>query len=83
MTAGVAYVVQGGLASGTYGASELAMLVDGDGADGRLGQGLAGGDLDGDGLSDLLITAPGRESNLGSVLLFSGQPVLDAMAVGR
>ena len=59
------------------------MRVDGDGADGRLGQGLAGGDLDGDGLSDLLITAPGRESNLGSVLLFSGQPVLDAMAVGR
>ena len=57
-TAGAAYVFLGGT-TGTVSASSAAAVVEGSTWYGRLGQGLAaGGDLDRDGLDDVLLGAP-------------------------
>jgi hypothetical protein len=70
--AGVVYLYYGPL-EGTLGASADAQAwVYGTTANDHLGHGLAGGDVDGDGASDLLVGSPGRDASCGQALLFFG-----------
>ena len=71
---GAVYLLPGGLSGGAYVASDLPLRIEGTQQDGHLGAGIAGGDLDGDGLSDLLIGAPGSHE-LGAALVFLGRGI--------
>jgi FG-GAP repeat len=59
--------------------SDADAILRGDSARARLGSALAGGDIDGDGLSDALIGAPGADTDSGAVYLVRG-PALAGMA---
>lgn len=73
-TAGAAYLVLGG-ASGSLSLSAADCKLVGESGGDAAGRMLAMGDIDGDGLSDLVIGAPGvstRESEAGAVYVVSG-----------
>lgn len=54
--------------------------IDGEGADSRFGAALAAGDLDGDGVDDLLIGAPEDADGAGRVYLLAADGALDVRA---
>jgi hypothetical protein len=72
--AGAAYLVLGPLPTGTLELEDMAALVlTGDGAGAHFGRGLSSaGDIDGDGMDDLLIGAPDASGGSGSVLVLLG-----------
>ena len=70
---GAVFTLPGGLADGTFTASDLPLQIHGTTRDAFVGFGLAGGDLDGDGLSEILIGAPGFGDD-GGALLYRGRP---------
>jgi hypothetical protein len=70
-SAGAVYIVPSGLAGGTIEAGELDLIITGSATNDRLGASLAAGDLDADGLPDLLIGAPGVDDS-GVVVGFLG-----------
>ena len=71
-TAGHAAVAYGPL-SGTLSYQEAAQMFSGSDSFDELGRGLAAGDLDGDGVIDVILGAPGADSDAGEALVFFGQ----------
>jgi hypothetical protein len=73
--AGAAYLVLGPLPRGTLELEdEAALVLTGDEAGAHFGRGLSSaGDVDGDGMDDLLIGAPDASGGSGSVLVLLGR----------
>jgi hypothetical protein len=78
--AGKAYLVHGGQPSGTVSLGSLIALTGSPGD--RAGASVAAGDFNADGLPDMLIGAPGYQSNQGAVFLIHGdEPLLPSQAL--
>jgi len=74
--AGSVWIIRDGLRSGVTSISDVPDSIDGRRPDGRVGSSFTAGDLDGDGLDDLIIGGPGSgDATLGQVFVFSGAPV--------
>ena len=69
---GAVFVLPGGMGDGAYTPSDLPLSVQGTTPDQYVGFGVSGGDMDGDGLSDLLMGAPGHGGS-GAAMLFLGR----------
>jgi hypothetical protein len=85
LDAGAAYLFFGPLEPGVHGASEAAYLFQGTTSASAASDGLeGGGDIDGDGYSDILISAVGPLTaspfTAGDVFLFYGGPQLEQLA---
>lgn len=75
-SAGAVLVQYGPLAPGTLDLATVDLVFTGEGANHQAGAALLGGDVDGDGVGDLLIGAPGESSlaeNGGAVVLVLGR----------
>ncbi len=70
--AGVVFLFYGPVEGTIRARDDAHAWVHGSAANDHLGHGLAGGDVDGDGASDLLVGGPGRDGSLGQALLFFG-----------
>ncbi len=73
--AGVVGVFYGPLASGSYDSSAASAFIVGDREEDALGLVGMVGDLDGDGRTDLLLTAPGAFDSAGAAYLFLGSGI--------
>lgn len=73
--AGALYLFYGPFEEGTYSASNAHSRIVGDGSESAFGYGGFIGDTDGDGLDDLLLTAPGAFDSAGAAYLFLGSGI--------
>jgi hypothetical protein len=68
-TTGDAYLLYGDSWSGTLGTADMSITFTGAAADDGLGMGAAGGDVNGDGRSDVVLTAPYYDVDTGTSVL--------------
>ena len=80
LAGGAVWVAFGPLDTGVQLVSDLPVRVDAEQAGDELGTAMATGDLDGDGVDDLVISAPGAWDEAGAVYLLQGGEVVHARA---
>jgi hypothetical protein len=69
---GAVYLVYGSISSGTLALTDADAIIEGDDSGDEIGEGLATGDLDGDGYLDLLVGAVRWDTGSGTLYTFLG-----------